>query len=122
MALNEKVWSDMAVDPEAPQGFYFRDASCAQPITSMLEVWDAGTVEDPHHHPHDDMSVMVEGRIDVQFFDHQDDGSLIKKGDVQIFRKGDTAYIPANQIHSVIYTEDTKMVYVQDGEFGFIAD
>lgn len=122
MTLNTKEWSDMAIDPESPIGFYFRDANCTKPITSMLEVWDAGTVESPHHHSHDDMSVIIEGRIEVQFYDRHRDGSLVTKGYAQVFATGETAYIPANQIHCVNYAADTKMVYVQDGEFSFIAD
>jgi oxalate decarboxylase/phosphoglucose isomerase-like protein (cupin superfamily) len=122
MILNTKEWSDMVIDPDSPIGFYFRDVACAKPITSMLEVLDAGTTEGPHHHPHDDMSVMIEGQIEVQFYVRQSEGKLETKGDVHVFKSGETAYIPANQIHSVDYVTDTKMVYVQDGEFGFIAD
>lgn len=117
MTLNINKGSDMESDPESPKRFYLRDATSAKSITSMLEIWDAGTEEDPHHHP-DDMSVMIK----VQFYDRQIDDLLVTKGDIKHLETRETAYIPANQIHSVNYASDTKLVYIQDGVFGFVAD
>ena len=61
-----KVWDNHIVDPEAPAGFTFRETYPENPngVTVLLEQWDAGSFEDAHHHPHDDMSVMVEGEMD----------------------------------------------------------
>lgn len=37
-------------------------------VEVMLEKWEAGTAEPPHSHPGDDMTVVVEGQMVVQFF------------------------------------------------------
>ena len=119
-----KVWDNHIVDPEAPAGFTFRETYPENPngVTVLLEQWDAGSFEDAHHHPHDDMSVMVEGEMVVQFYTKNENGELIKDGEEVTFSKGTTGYIDANRIHSVKYTENCKMVYVQDLDFGFISD
>lgn len=53
-----------------PEGFTLR--TCAPGETphaeTMLEKWEAGTAEPPHSHPGDDMTVVIEGKMEIQFF------------------------------------------------------
>ncbi len=120
--ISKNIWSDFTKDPEMP-GFSFRDTdekneNC---VTALLERWDAGTYEAPHHHPNDDMSIIVKGEIAIQFYIKQD-GELVKEGEEVILSAGQTGYIQANRIHSVLYKTDCDMVYIQDRVFGFESD
>lgn len=119
------VWQNLMTDPEAPAGFKFREAHSEQNptgVTTLLETWEAGSYEDAHHHPHDDMTVMIEGVMEIQFHLRNAQGELEKDGEPLVLRAGDTGYIAANRVHSVKYVEYCKMVYVQDLDFGFIED
>ncbi|MCC7534598.1 MAG: hypothetical protein IT379_00210, partial [Deltaproteobacteria bacterium] len=64
------VWSNHVPMPGTPEGFTLRTTFPANPdgVEVMLERWEAGTAEPPHSHPGDDMTVVVEGRMDIQFF------------------------------------------------------
>lgn len=117
------IWENFMTDPEAPEGFAFRDTfpENKEGVTVLLETWEAGTLEAPHHHPHDDMTVMVEGSMHIKFYT-KENGVLIKDAEELTLNKGDTGYIAANRIHSAHYIDDCKIVYVQDKEFGFIED
>ena len=46
----------------------------------MLEWWNAGTEEPPHSHPGDDMTVVVESKMSVQFYT-EDPGDLLADGE-----------------------------------------
>lgn len=87
----------------------------------MLERWKAGTEEPPHSHPGDDMTVVVEGRMSIQFY-RKEEGKLIPDGDRIFLHKGETGYVRAGRIHDAKYLEDCKLVYVHDGAFGFQAE
>jgi quercetin dioxygenase-like cupin family protein len=87
----------------------------------MLERWEAGSAEPPHSHPGDDMTVVVDGKMAVQFFVRQD-GQLVPDGDPLVLGRGDTGYIRAGRIHDASYIEDCKLVYVHDRAFGFTAE
>ena len=84
----------------------------------MLERWEAGSEEPPHSHPGDDMTVVVEGKMSIQFYVKSRDG-LVADGDNIILNKGDTGYVKAGRIHDAKYIEDCKLVYVHDNAFGF---
>ena len=84
----------------------------------MLEKWQAGSEEPPHSHPGDDMTVVVEGEMSIQFF-IPEDGRLVADGSPVVLTKGDTGYIKAGRIHDAKYLQDCKLVYVHDKAFGF---
>ena len=87
----------------------------------MLERWQAGSEEPPHSHPGDDMTVVVEGKMSIQFFTRSAD-ALVADGKPVILNKGDTGYIKAGRIHDAKYIEECKLVYVHDKAFGFTAE
>ena len=90
-------------------------------VEVMLEQWKAGTSEPPHSHPGDDMTVVVEGKMIVQFFQRVD-GKLVPDGDPLTLNQGDAGYIAADRIHDANYVEDCKLVYVHNNAFGFKAE
>ena len=87
----------------------------------MLERWEAGSAEPPHSHPGDDMTVVIEGKMSIQFYTRSGD-RLIADGEQVILNKGDTGYVKAGRIHDAKYLEDCKLVYVHDNAFGFTAE
>ena len=87
----------------------------------MLERWQAGSEEPPHSHPGDDMTVVVEGKMTIRFFNRSGDG-LVPDGEQITLNKGDTGYIRAGRIHDAKYVETCKLVYVHDRAFGFVAE
>lgn len=87
-------------------------------VEVMLEQWEAGTEEPPHFHSGDDMTVIVEGRLSVQFY-RREAGSLVPDGDRLFFGKGDVGYIRAGRIHDTHYVEACRLVYVHNGPFEF---
>jgi len=118
-----KVWDNHISVPDTPEGFTVRTTYPTNPNGAevMLERWEAGSVEPPHSHPGDDMTVVVEGKMSIQFYTKSDDG-LIADGDEIILTKGDTGYVKAGRIHDAKYLEDCKLVYVHDKAFGFTAE
>ena len=52
----------------------------------MLECWEKGSAEPPHSHSGDDMTVVVEGKMSIQYF--LDDGT--NDGKPVVLKKGDT--------------------------------
>lgn len=119
-ADNSAVWGNHIVVPDTPEGFTVRTTYPANPDGAevMLERWDAGSAEPAHSHPGDDMTVVVEGRMAIQFFTRSESG-LVEDGDKLILNKGDTGYIKAGRIHDAKYLDDCKLVYVHDRAFGF---
>lgn len=118
-----EVWNNHVSIPETPKGFTLRTTYPTNPDGAevMLERWLAGAEEPPHSHPGDDMTVVVEGKMSIQFYTKSDTG-LIEDGDKVILNKGDTGYVKAGRIHDAKYIEECKLVYVHDKAFGFTAE
>ena len=116
------VWRDHVTAPDTPQGFTVRTTvpGNSNGVEVMLERWEAGSAEPPHSHPGDDMTVVVEGKMAIQFFE-QANGALVPDGEPVVLNKGDTGYVKAGRIHDAKYLEACKLVYVHDKAFGFIA-
>ncbi len=122
-SATNKVWTHHFATPGSPAGFSLRTAVQANPegVETMLEIWEAGTSEPPHSHPGDDMTVVVEGQMVVQFFLRRGD-ELVADGAPLVLKQGETGYVPAGRIHDARYVEPCKLVYVHDGAFGFAAE
>lgn len=114
------VWQHAVPVPGTPEGFTCRTTYPTNPSGAevMLEQWEAGTAEPPHSHPGDDMTVVVEGMMAVQFYTRGPSG-LVADGEPLVLRRGETGYVAANRIHDARYLEPCKLVYVHDGAFGF---
>ncbi|HHZ88328.1 MAG TPA: cupin domain-containing protein [Chromatiaceae bacterium] len=108
---------------DTPDGFTVRTTYPTNPdgVEVMLEKWEAGTAEPIHSHPGDDMTVVIEGKMVIQFYTRQGD-ELVADGEPVILNKGDTGYIKANRIHDAKYIESCKLVFVHDKAFGFTAE
>ena len=117
------VWDNHVSVPDTPEGFTLRTTYPTNPegVEVMLERWEAGTAEPPHSHPGDDMTVVIEGKMSIQFFTKSED-ALTVDGEPVILNKGDTGYIRAGRIHDAKYIEECKLVYVHDKAFGFTAE
>ena len=118
-AVISDVWSGLIEDPNSP-GFSVRTTypSNSDGVEVMLERWVAGTEESPHFHPGDDMTVVVEGKMSVQFY-RREGMKLVVDGDKVILSKGDVGYVSAKRIHDAHYLEDCQLVYVHNGAFAF---
>lgn len=118
-----KVWENHVSVPNTPAGFTVRTTYPTNPDGAevMLERWEAGSAEPPHSHPGDDMTVVVEGKMAIQFYTRSGQG-LVADGDAVILNSGDTGYVQAGRIHDAKYLEDCKLVYVHDRAFGFMAE
>lgn len=117
------VWKNHVSVPDTPEGFTVRTTYPANPDGAevMLERWEAGSEEPPHSHPGDDMTVVVEGRMSIQFYSRTADG-LVADGEQIFLNKGETGYIKAGRIHDAKYIDECKLVYVHDKAFGFAAE
>ena len=117
------VWDNHISVADTPAGFTLRTTypTNLEGAEVMLEKWDAGSEEPPHSHPGDDMTVVVEGQMSIQFYTKTSDG-LNADGDAVILNKGDTGYVKAGRIHDAKYLQDCKLVYVHDKAFGFKAE
>ncbi|MFW2439949.1 MAG: cupin domain-containing protein [Arenicellales bacterium] len=115
------VWQNHVSVPDTPDGFTVRTTCPNNPDGAeiMLEKWEAGSSEPPHSHPGDDMTVVVEGKMMIQFYEKQG-GDLVPAGEPIVLSKGDVGYIKANRIHDAKYVEECKLVYVHDKAFGFL--
>jgi len=114
------VWGKHVPAPGTPEGFTVRTTYPTNPdgVEVMLERWQAGTEEPPHYHPGDDMTVVVEGKVAVQFY-RQEAHALVPDGERVVFDKGDAGYIRAGRIHDAKYVEACRLVYVHNGAFAF---
>ena len=121
-AATSAVWDNHISVPDTPDGFTVRTTFPGNPdgVEVMLEKWDAGSEEPPHSHPGDDMTVVIEGRMSIQFY-LKDANGLVPDGDRVFLNKGESGYIGAGRIHDARYIEDCKLVYVHDRGFGFEA-
>lgn len=117
------VWKNHVSVPDTPKGFTVRTSYPNNPDGAevMLERWEAGTEEPPHSHPGDDMTIVVEGKMSIQFYDKLADG-LVTDGEPVVLNRGDTGYIKSGRIHDAKYIEACKLVYVHDKAFGFTAE
>lgn len=117
------IWNNHVSIPDTPAGFTLRTTCPTNPdgVEVMLERWEAGSAEPPHSHPGDDMTVVVEGKMSIQFYTKTADG-LVPDGDKVYLNKGDTGYVASGRIHDAQYIEDCKLVYVHDKAFGFVAE
>lgn len=117
------IWQHHITVPDTPAGFTVRTTYPTNPdgVEVMLEQWTAGSAEPPHSHPGDDMTVVVEGRMAIQFFT-KGEGGLVADGAPVVLNQGETGYIRAGRIHDASYLEDCKLVYVHDRAFGFKAE
>lgn len=117
------IWKNHVTAPNTPDGFTLRTTFPGNPegVEVMLEQWEAGSAEPPHSHPGDDMTVVVEGKMAVQFFTKSDKG-LLPDGEPLILKQGDAGYIKAGRIHDARYLEACKLVYVHNKAFGFVAE
>jgi len=117
------VWENHVSVPDTPDGFTLRTTYPTNPEGAevMLERWEAGSEEPPHSHPGDDMTVVIEGEMAIQFFTRGIDG-LVPDGEPVFLGGGEAGYIKAGRIHDAKYIEDCKLVYVHDRAFGFTAE
>ena len=117
------IWKNHISVPDTPVGFTLRTTCPANPdgVEVMLEQWEAGSAEPPHSHPGDDMTVVIEGKMAVQFFTKTATG-LVPDGEPLILNQGETGYIQGGRIHDAKYIEHCKLVYVHDKAFGFAAE
>lgn len=122
-SADSAIWKHHIKVPDTPAGFTVRTTCPGNPdgVEVMLEQWEAGSAEPPHSHPGDDMTVVVEGKMAVQFFVRLG-GELHPDGAPLVLNQGDTGYIRAGRIHDARYLEDCKLVYVHNGVFGFTAE
>jgi hypothetical protein len=116
------VWKGLVPVPGTPDGFTVRTTYPTNPdgVEVMLERWEPGSEEPPHCHPGDDMTVVVEGRMSVQFY-RREAGALVPDGDRVHLGTGDAGYIRARRLHDAKYIDDCRLVYVHNGAFAFIA-
>jgi len=121
-SANSAVWQHHVTAPDTPKGFTVRTTipGNANGVEVMLEQWEAGSAEPIHSHPGDDMTVVVEGKMAIQFFKPGPNG-LVPDGEAVILKQGDTGYVKAGRIHDAKYLEPCKLVYVHDKAFGFVA-
>jgi quercetin dioxygenase-like cupin family protein len=119
-SASSAVWTRHVPAPATPEGFTVRTAYPTNPdgAEMMLERWEPGTEEPRHSHPGDDMTVVVEGKVAVQFY-RREEGALVADGAPLVLGKGDVGYIRAGRIHDARYIEACKLVYVHDGPFAF---
>ena len=90
ISATSDVWSNHVPVPGTPKGFTARTTYPTNPdgVEVMLERWQAGTEEPPHFHPGDDMTVVVEGRMSLQFY-RKEARSLVRDGERTFLGKGD---------------------------------
>jgi quercetin dioxygenase-like cupin family protein len=120
-ASTSAIWKNHITIADTPPGFTVRTTVPVNPdgVEVMLEQWEAGSEEPPHSHPGDDMTVVVEGKMAIQFYTRSADG-IVPDGDVVVLAKGDTGYISSGRIHDAKYIDACKLVYVHDRAFGFV--
>jgi quercetin dioxygenase-like cupin family protein len=121
-AETSSIWKNHVPVAGTPEGFTVRTTypTNENGVEVMLERWAAGTEEPPHSHPGDDMTVVVEGRMTIQFYTRGATG-LEPDGEPVTLNQGDTGYVRANRIHDAKYLDDCKLVYVHDKAFAFVA-
>ena len=119
-SATSEVWSNHVPVPGTPEGFTARTTYPTNPdgVEVTLERWQAGTAEPPHYHPGDDMTVVVDGKVAVQFY-RQEARTLTPDGERVVLNKGDVGYIRAGRVHDAKYAAACRLVYVHNGAFAF---
>lgn len=119
-SATSSVWEHHVHPEGTPEGFTCRTTypTNKDGAEVFLERWEAGSAEPPHSHPGDDMTVVVEGKMSVQFY-VKDGDALVPDGEPLVLHKGETGYVRANRIHDAKYLEECKLVYVHDKAFAF---
>src|SRR6185295_1820206 len=114
------IWDSHVRKAGTPEGFTVRTTYPTNPngVEVMLERWEPGTAEPPHSHPGDDMTVIVEGRMSIQFY-RREAGGLVADGAPVVLSAGQVGYVKGGRIHDARYLEACKLVYVHDKAFGF---
>src|SRR3954471_9491629 len=114
------VWQNHVTAPGTPEGFTVRTTFPTNPngVEVMLERWEPGTEEPPHSHPGDDMTVVVEGKMSIQFY-RREAGALVPDGERVFLSQGQVGYVKGGRIHDARYIDACKLVYVHDRAFGF---
>jgi len=122
-SVTSTIWQNHISIPDTPAGFTLKTTFPTNPDGAevMLERWEAGSEEPPHLHPGDDMTVVVEGQMSIQFYARSAEG-LVHDGEKVYLNKGETGYIKAGRIHDAKYITECKLVYVHDKAFGFSAE
>jgi len=85
---------------------------------TVLASWEPESVEPEHFHPGDNLTVMIEGVMEMQFFVKAEDGTLTPEGDAVTLRVGESFHMVAGRIHSAKYITRCKLVYVHSGAYG----
>lgn len=121
---HNSIWDHHVSVAGTPPGFSMRSCVPANPdgVEVMLERWLAGASEPPHSHPGNDMTVVVEGQMRIQFFSRGLAGELLPDGAPLTLNAGETGYVAAGRIHDAQYLQDCKLVYVHERAFGFKAE
>ena len=116
---SSEVWQHLVTPEGEPAGFQMRGTLPADPdgVELLMEQWAAGMSEPPHAHPGDDMTVVVEGRMAVQYYIQGPNG-LEPEGERFILNQGEIGYNKAGRIHDAQYLEACKLVFVHSGAFG----
>lgn len=124
MSHDTPIWDHHISVPGTPPGFTVRTCVPGNPdgVEVMLERWQAGSSEPPHSHPGHDMTVVVQGRMRVQFYRRDGAGALQPDGEPLLLQSGQTGYVAAGRIHDAQYLDDCKLVYVHERAFGFQAE
>jgi mannose-6-phosphate isomerase-like protein (cupin superfamily) len=118
-ATTSAIWRNHTDLADTP-GLSIRTTYPGNPdgVEVMLEQWQAGTSEPPHAHPGDDMTVVVEGEMVIQFYTLES-GKLVRDGAPLTLRRGETGYIRGGRIHDARYIQACKLVFVHDRAFAF---
>lgn len=117
------IWHHLVTPEGEPAGFRMRGTLPADPngVELLMEHWDAGMTEPPHSHPGDDMTIVVEGRMAVQYY-RRENGKLVADGPEFVLEQGEVGYNKAGRIHDARYLEACKLVFVHSGAFGFVEE
>ena len=121
------VWDDRFYAPpptDPPPGFTLRgmydEKSNPHGVQVMMEKWKAGSSEPPHAHAGDDTTIVIEGKMSVQFFEADEGGKAgAKDGPRLVLQAGEAGYIKGGRIHDAQYHTDCKLVYVHNEAFTF---
>ena len=117
---NSDVWKHLVTPEGESIGYKLRGTlpTDKNGVELMMEHWDAGMSEPPHSHPGDDMTVVVEGKMSVQYYIHGANG-LEADGERFVLNQGEIGFNKAGRIHDAQYLEDCKLVFIHSGPFGF---
>ena len=114
------VWDEKAFQhADGVEGFRLRTPLAAENphgVDVMLELWEAGASEPPHSHGGDDVTIVVEGEMHVQFYDAagETDGAPL------VLHAGDAGHIKGGRVHDARYVTACKLAYIHAGKFSFI--